>query len=214
MINVVLADDHHLVRQGIRALLDKAPDIHVIGEAEDGQQALELVDQLKPDVLIIDIAMPRLSGIQVLDHIRALGLSTKILVLSMYFDHSLVKQALKMGATGYLLKRSVVEELLVAVRAAERGESYLSPAISAVLVNDYVAEQDEVEPIERLSTREREVLKLIAEGHTNSEIAGLLYISVKTTEKHRANLMAKLDVHDLVGLIRIAIRYGFISLDE
>jgi DNA-binding NarL/FixJ family response regulator len=216
-IRVIIADDHHLVRQGIRALLEKADDIEVIGEAADGQEAVELVEQLAPDVLVMDIAMPRLNGNQAAGQVRALGVATQVVILSMYSDETLVRQALRNGAKGYLLKRSVTEELLLAIRAASRGEIYLSPAISGSIVADFLrlqANADSSGPFERLTSREREVLQLIAEGHTNSAIAQVLTISVKTVEKHRANLMSKLNVHDLAGLMRVAIKHGLIFLDE
>jgi DNA-binding NarL/FixJ family response regulator len=217
VIRVIVADDHHLVRQGIRSLLEKADDIEVVGEAAHGQEAVELVERLAPDVLVMDIAMPRLSGTQAAGRVRALGAATQVVMLSMYSDETLVRQALRNGARGYLLKRSVTEELLLAIRAASRGEIYLSPAISRSIVADYLTLQkdaDACSPFERLTPREREVLQLIAEGHTNNAIAQILKLSVKTVEKHRSNLMSKLNVHDLAGLIRVAIKHGMVFLDE
>jgi DNA-binding NarL/FixJ family response regulator len=217
MIRVILADDHHLVRRGIRALLEQADDISVIGEAQDGQEAIELVEQLKPDVLIIDIAMPRMNGIQATQRVRALGLATQVVILSMHSRPTLVRQALRNGAKGYLLKRSVTEELLLAVRAASRRETYLSPEVSGIILDDFLAYQVNVEksnPFDQLTPREREVMQLIAEGHTNHGIARLLNISIKTVERHRVNLMAKLDVHDVAGLTRVAIEHGLIFIDE
>jgi DNA-binding NarL/FixJ family response regulator len=217
VIRVIIADDHHLVRQGIRALLEKADDIKVVGEAADGQEAVELVERLAPQVLVMDIAMPRLDGSQAVGRVRALGTATQVVILSMYSDETLVRQALRNGAKGYLLKRSVKEELLLAIRAASRGEIYLSPAISGSIVAEFLTlhtDADASSPFERLTPREHEVLQLISEGHTNSAIAQILTISVKTVEKHRANLMSKLNVHDLAGLIRAAIKHGLILLDE
>jgi DNA-binding NarL/FixJ family response regulator len=217
VICVIVADDHHLVRQGIRALLEKADDIEVVGEAADGQEAVELVERLTPDVLVMDMAMPRLSGNQALGRVRALGVATQVVILSMYSDETLVRQALRNGARGYLLKRSVTEELLLAIRAASRGEIYLSPAISRPIVADLFTLQTDADassPFERLTSREREVLQLISEGHTNNAIAQVLQVSVKTVEKHRANLMSKLNVHDLAGLMRAAIKHGLIFPDE
>jgi DNA-binding NarL/FixJ family response regulator len=217
VIRVIVVDDHHLVRQGIRALLEKADDIKVVGEAADGQEAVELVERLAPDVLVMDIAMPRLNGSQAVGRVRALGMATQVVILSMYSDETLVRQALQNGARGYLLKRSVTEELLLAIRAANRGEIYLSPAISQSIVAGFLKLQtgaDASSPFERLTPREREVLQLISEGHTNNAIAHVLKVSVKTVEKHRANLMSKLNVRDLAGLIRAAIKCGLILPDE
>jgi len=216
-IRVIIADDHHLVRQGIRALLEKADDIEVVGEAADGQEAVELAERLAPDVLVMDIAMPRLSGTQAAGRVRALGAATQVVILSMYSDETLVRQALRNGAKGYLLKRSVTEELLLAIRAASRGEIYLSPAVSGSIVADFLTLQtdaDACSPLEWLTPREREVLQLISEGHTNSAIAQILTVSVKTVEKHRSNLMSKLNVHNLAELIRAAIKHGLILPDE
>ena len=216
MIRVIIADDHHLVRQGIHSLLEKAHDIEVVAEAEDGQQAIELVEKQVPDVLVMDISMPRLNGMQAAERVRSLHLPTQIVMLSMHSDDLMVKQALRHGARGYLLKSSVTEELLLAIRAASKGETYLSPSISKSILDDFLLHplnKNELSPVERLSPREREVLQLIAEGKTNSAIAQLMKISVKTVEKHRASLMAKLKVHDMVALVRIAIKHGLVSLD-
>ena len=216
MIRVIIADDHHLVRQGIHSLLEKAHDIEVVAEAEDGQQAIELVEKQVPDVLVMDISMPRLNGMQAAERVRSLHLPTQIVMLSMHSDDLMVKQALRHGARGYLLKSSVTEELLLAIRAASKGETYLSPSISKSILDDFLLHplnKDELSPVERLSPREREVLQLIAEGKTNSAIAQLMKISVKTVEKHRASPMAKLKVHDMVALVRIAIKHGLVSLD-
>jgi DNA-binding NarL/FixJ family response regulator len=217
VIRVIVADDHHLVRQGIRALLEKADDIEVVAEAADGQEAVELVERLAPNLLVMDSAMPRLNGNLAAGRVRALGIATRVVILSMYSDETLVRQALRNGASGYLLKRSVAEELLLAVRAASRGEIYLSPAVSGSIVAEFLtlqADADASSPVECLTPREREVLQLIAEGRTNSAIAQVLTISVKTVEKHRANLMSKLNVHDIAGLMRVAIKHGLIFLDE
>jgi len=216
-IRIVLADDHHLVRQGIRALLEKSEDIQVVGEASDGREAVELVEQLAPDVLVMDIAMPRLDGIQAIEQVLTTNADTQIVVLSMYSDKALVRQALKNGASGYLLKGSVVEELLLAVRAASKGDIYLSPTVSRSILADLVAAPINTaapDPFDQLTSREREVLQLITEGHTNIAIAKQLNVSAKTVEKHRARLMSKLGVHNLSGLIREAIRRRLVFLDE
>ncbi|MBI4572141.1 MAG: response regulator transcription factor [candidate division NC10 bacterium] len=217
MIRAIVADDHHLVRQGIRALLEKAGDIRVIGEAADGREAVELVERLAPDVLVLDISMPGLDGIQAIKRIRTLGRATRVVILSMYSDATLVRQALQSGANGYLLKGSLTEELLLAVRAANKGEVFLSPGISGSIVDELLAVRaggPGSGSSDLLSAREAEVLQLISEGNTSTEIAESLKISVKTVEKHRAALMSKLGVHGVAGLIRVAIKKGLIFLDK
>jgi DNA-binding NarL/FixJ family response regulator len=216
-MRIVIADDHHLVRQAIRVLLEKQHDIQVVGEAADGQEAVELVERLLPDVLVIDIAMPRLNGIEAIRRIHRLGVKTRIVVLSMYFDETLVRHAVRNGAKGYLLKRSVTEELLLAVRAASRGETYLTPEVSQLILSDLPTPgsgSEKPEPFGRLTAREREVLQLIAEGNTNNSIAEQLQISEKTVEKHRSSLMFKLNVHDVASLVRIAIQHKLIFLER
>lgn len=213
MIRVIIADDHHLVRQGLIALLQAAGDIDVIGEAADGDEAVSLVESLQPEVVVMDVSMPRLDGRQATERIKALNCPTEIVILSMHADVMLVKQLLQCGVRGYLLKRSVSDELLLAIRAASRGEVYLSPAISDSVMSLLMAPPGAEQPdnvADLLTPREQEVLQLIAEGHTNNAIADILTISVKTVEKHRANLMAKLEVNDLPTLIRKAIKHGLI----
>lgn len=214
MIRVVVADDHHLVRQGICALLEKAGDVQVVGEAATGLEAVELAQQLSPDVVVMDVSMPRLDGRQATERIRELETAVAIIILSMHADPVLVQQFIQRGAKGYLLKRSIADELLLAIRAATRGELFLSPAISdsvmALLLNPQSGAADAESAVDLLTPREREVLQLIAEGHTNNGIADALTISVKTVEKHRANVMAKLEVNDLPNLIRVAMQHGLI----
>ncbi|MBI4788389.1 MAG: response regulator transcription factor [Chloroflexi bacterium] len=217
MIRVLIVEDHHLVRQGIRALLEKAEDMQVVGEARDGQEAVELAERLTPDVVVMDLSMPRLNGNQAAERIRALRLPSQVVILSMYSDEMLVRQALRSGAKGYLLKHSVTEELLLAVRAACRGETFLSSAVSGQIVANVLTPPGaatEAEPFDRLSAREQQVLKLVAEGRTNNAIAQIMNVSVKTVEKHRSSLMQKLDVHDMAGLIKIAMKHGLIFMDE
>ena len=215
MIRVVIADDHHLVRQGIRALLERAGDVAVLGEAADGAEALALVERLRPDVLVIDIAMPHLNGLEAVARLRDGAAKAGALILSMYTDENLVRQAIRNGAKGYLLKRAVAEELLLAVRAVARGDIYLSPEVAGPLLTPIVTGQEAAtpHPLDRLTSREREVLQLIAEGHTNAEIATHLTLSEKTVEKHRGHLMAKLAVHDTAALVRFAIKHGLVALD-
>jgi len=216
MIRVVLADDHHLVRQALRALLEKAGDIEVVGEAADGPEALALVERLLPDVLVIDIAMPHLNGLEAVGRLRSLEVKTRALILSMYADDTLVRQALRNGAKGYLLKRAVTEELLLAVRAVSRGDTFLCPEVAGPVLNGLVDAPlpiRDLGPLDQLTSREREVLQLVAEGHTNRAIATHLHLSEKTVEKHRGHLMAKLSVHDTAALVRLAIRHGLVALD-
>ncbi|RPH63015.1 MAG: DNA-binding response regulator [Chloroflexi bacterium] len=217
MISVIIADDHNLVRQGIRALLEKVSDIRVVGEASDGQQAIEMCVQLRPDVLVIDIVMPRVNGLQAVERLRSDNIPTRAVMLSMYSDETLIRQALTKGVKGYVLKQAVSEELLLAIRAAVRGETYLSPLVSSILVESAIqgrALGDEGDAFDHLSLREREVLQLLAEGHTNGEIATTLVLSERTIEKHRAALMEKLGYHNLAGLVRVAIKHGMISLND
>ena len=217
MISVVLAEDHAIVRSGIRLLLEKAGDIVILGEAEDGQQATVLVEALVPDVIIMDIMMPRLNGTQAAEKIRQSKSRTRVLLLSMYSDPALVYQAIKSGVRGYILKSSVSEELLWAVRGVARGEVCLSKQISEIAQENQInARNDGVvaDPVSLLSPREKEVLKLIADEYSSGEIAEMLYISERTVERHRANLMEKLQVHNLASLVRMAIKYGLVSLDK
>ncbi|TCL64760.1 LuxR family two component transcriptional regulator [Hydrogenispora ethanolica] len=216
MVSVLIAEDHHLVRQGIKALLEKETGIKVVGEAEDGQMAVDMVMKLVPDVVLMDIAMPRLNGTQAIQKIKMLDVPTRVIVLSMYSDLSLVRQSLRNGAKGYLLKRSVTEELILAIKAAKRGEIFITPIVSAPLISEIfnpTASNTETELDTILSSREMEVLQLVAEGHTNNSIASLLNITVKTVEKHRARMMSKLNVHDTAGLVRIAIKHNVVFLD-
>lgn len=216
MIRVVIADDHHLVREGIRALLEKSADVEVVGEAGDGARTVALVERLKPDVLLMDMSMPEVNGMQVLQRLSELHLPTKTVILSMHSDEILVREAVQWGAKGYLLKGSVSDELMLAIRAAHLGGAYFSPSISESLVPERAPVDDgrSEQSDRRLTSRELEILRRIGEGRTNNEIARLMHISVKTVERHRTNLMAKLDAHNLVELIRIAIKQKLIQFDD
>jgi len=216
MIRVIIADDHNLVRQGIRALLEKERDLIVIGEAEEGKEALRITSELRPDVLITDINMPNMDGIEVTRQIHNLNLATRVIVLSMYSSESLVKKVFRNGAIGYILKNSVTDELLQGVRSASRGEFFISPAITKEMEIDLETIRNdaaETDPFERLTQREREICKLIIEGNTNFAVAHKLGISVKTVEKHRANLMGKLKVRDMAGLVVEAIKHNLTFLE-
>ena len=213
MIRTLLAEDHSLVRAGLRALLERSGDIHVVGEASNGQQAIELTRELKPAVLVMDVMMPRLNGIQAAQQIRELKLPVRILLLSMYSDEGLIRQALQSGVNGYVLKTSVGDELTLAIRALAHGETYLSPQIPASVLETALHSDGmkTTNPLDQLSPREREILQLVVEEHTSLEIAGLLSISEKTVEKYRAHLMEKLKVRNLAGLVRLAIKHGLVD---
>ena len=216
MIRVLIAEDHLMVRAGIRALLEKAGDIHVLGEASNGQEAIEMTETFRPDVLIMDIMMPRMNGIQAAENLREMKLPTHILLLSMYSDEGFVHQALQCGVKGYVLKSSVSDELLWAVRAIAAGKTYLSSLISDIIVESAIhpsAALQDGDPLSMLSPREKEILQLIAEEYTSAEIGKMLFISEKTVEKHRTKLMEKLNVRNLAGLVRLAVKYHLVDRD-
>lgn len=217
MIRVVIADDQHLIREAIRVLLEREPDIEVIGEAQNGIEAVELAKQLLPDVLILDINMPRLDGLEATRRISELRLPIQVLILSMYSEDSLIKNALRSGARGYVLKGSVAGELRTAIRKLSQNLVYLSPEVASEVNLNEKSESDAISQQEiryRLSPREREIFKLIADGYTNGQIANMLFISIKTVEKHRANLMVKLGVHDTASLVRKAVELKLIFIER
>ena len=195
-------------------MLEKAGDIHVLGEASNGQEAIDMAAALKPDVLIMDIMMPRMNGIQAAENIREMKLPTNILLLSMYTDEGFVHQALQYGVKGYVLKSSVSDELLWAVRAVSNGKTYLSNPISEIIVESAINQHSALQnsdPLSNLSPREKEILQLIAEEHTSAEIGKMLSISEKTVEKHRTRMMEKLNVRNLAGLVRLAVKYHLVD---
>ena len=217
MIHVLIAEDHLMVRAGIRALLEKAGDIHVMGEASNGQEAIEMTEAFKPDVLIMDIMMPRMNGIQAAENIREMKLSTYILLLSMYSDEGFVHQALQYGVKGYVLKSSVSDELLQAVRTVAGGKTYFSSPISEIVAESSANPRSNLpdsDPLSSLSPREKEILQLIAEEYTSAEIGKMLFIAEKTVEKHRTKLMEKLNVRNLAGLVRLAVKYHLVDKDS
>jgi DNA-binding NarL/FixJ family response regulator len=215
MIRVMIADDHNLVRQGIRALLEKGGGIEVVGETQDGIETLENIIKKRPDVLVMDISMPNLSGIQVLERVKTERIDLNVVILSMYSDDQLIRQAMKLGAKAYLLKNSLKEELISAIQAAHKREIFCNSLVSSILEEPVKLKQSEgFQPLDLLTTREKEVLKLIAEGNTNAATAGILHLSIKTVEKHRSNLLEKLKVQDTASLIRLAIKYHLIFIDE
>ncbi|MDX1413322.1 MAG: response regulator transcription factor [Candidatus Promineifilaceae bacterium] len=215
MIQVLIAEDHTLVRQGIRALLEQSGEVKVVGEAATGEEAVILAAELQPDVVVMDLSMPRLDGAQAAERILDSELSTEVIILSMHADTAMVQQLLRRGVKGYLLKDAVTAELLLAIRSVSQGKMFLSPTISDSVMTMLLSPSDvEAESsADLLTPREREVLQLVAEGHTNNSIASTLGISVKTVEKHRANLMSKLEVNDLASLIRKGIKEGLILID-
>ena len=213
-IRVVLADDHTLFRAGIRALLSELEDVVVVGEAGDGRAALDLIATHQPDVALLDIGMGGFSGLEVATRLAQLGSTVRVIILSMHANEEYVLQALRAGAVSYVLKDAAVVELGLALKAAMRGETYLSPAVSRQVVAGYVQRTGAGEDLlGRLSARQRETLQLIAEGRSTQEIAALMQISVKTVEKHRAQLMERLEIYDVAGLVRYAIRARLISPD-
>ncbi len=213
-IRVLLADDHTILRDGIRALLDDQADIEVIGEAGDGQATVKMTAQLQPDVVVMDIAMPLLNGLEATRQIQRDFPQVKVLILTMHENEEYIRQVLAAGALGYVLKDAAARDLLGAIRAVYQGEAVLSPAITRLVIEDYLRWGDIRPPDSSngLTSREREVLQLIAEGYTNKEIAEILCISIKTVQSHRTNLMSKLDLHDRGELIKYAIQKKIIDI--
>ncbi len=211
-IRILLADDHTLVRAGIRALLEQLDDLEVVAEAADGREALELTEVYLPDVALLDIAMPEMNGLEVARRLQKKRPEVRVLLLSMYSNEEYVSEALACGAAGYVLKDASVAELDLAVHAVARGESYLSPAVAKQIVSGQVQPGgDAPSGLQRLTPRQREVLQLIAEGNSTKQMARKLGVSVKTVETHRAQLMDRLDIHDVAGLVRYAIRTGLVA---
>lgn len=211
-IRVLVADDHVLFRAGLKSLLDQQGAIEVIGEASDGHEVLALVAKLKPDVVLLDISMPRLNGLDALRRLRETGEAVRVIMLSMHSDRRYVTESIKAGAQGYLLKDSTAEELLAGIRAVHSGHVHLGARVADVLVDDYVAlSAGGAAAGDPLSSRERQVLQMIAEGHSTKSIADCLHVSVKTVETHRRNLMDKLNLHSVAELTTYAIRQGMIT---
>jgi DNA-binding NarL/FixJ family response regulator len=211
MIRVAIADDHELVRQGIRALLERAEGIEVVGEGGDGEAALALVAEVEPDVLVLDVSMPGLNGVQVAERLQSDGSTVAVVMLSMHRDAALVRRAVDAGARAYVLKGSIVDDLLLAIQIAAKGGTYLAPEAG---LDNAAPEGNGAAGYEPLTDREREVLELIGEGLTNRAIGSRLGISVKTVERHRTSLMAKLDAHSVVELIRVAFQRGYLTIDD
>lgn len=213
-IRVLLADDHKIVRDGLRTLLEKHADIAVLGEAEDGREALQMTRKLSPDIVVMDIAMPELNGIEATRQILSEYPGVKVVALSMHSDKRFVSEMLKAGASAYLLKDCAFEELITAIRTVIKSKIYLSPGIAGVVLEDYIRKNSKKDSsvFSVLSDREREVLQLMAEGKTTKEVAAHLNVSIKTVETHRTNIMTKLDIHSIAELTKYAIREGLTSL--
>ena len=214
LVRVLLADDHKLIRAGLVLVVQQQPDLSVIGEADDGRQAVQLVESLKPDVVVMDIGMPNLNGIEAARQITASRPDTAVVILSMHADEGYVLRALKAGARAYLLKDSATTDLVQAIRAVVEGKSFFSPAVSKVLLQDYMRKLRRTgaeDSYDLLSPREREVLQLVAEGQSNKEVANLLNLSTYTVETHRAKIMQKLNLKGVPELILYAVRKGIIS---
>jgi two-component system response regulator NreC len=212
-LRILLADDHTVVRQGLRKILEARPQWEVVAEAADGREAVRQAEEVKPDIAIVDVAMPLLNGIEAVRQIARKAPGTRVLVLSMHADEAYVTQMLRAGASGYLLKDSADVDLLQAVDAVAVGKSFFSPAIARVIADDYLrqlADRGITDRYELLSEREREIFQLIAEGKTNKEIAALLFLSPSTVDTHRSRIMEKLDVHSAAEIVLYAVRRGVI----
>jgi DNA-binding NarL/FixJ family response regulator len=213
-MRILLADDHALVRAGIRSLLEKIPGVEVAGEASNGREAIELIRGKRPDLVLMDIAMKELGGLEALPRITKNFPSVKVIILSAHANEEYVIRALRSGAAGYMLKDAATLELELAINSVTQGKTYLSPSISRTVIDSYLERVGSLSsPIEQLTARQREILQLIAEGKNTKEIASTLEVSVKTVEAHRLQLMARLDIHDVPGLVRYAIRSGLVSSD-
>ena len=213
-IRIVLADDHTIIRSGLRLLLDQQSDFQVVGEASDGREAVELISKLHPEVAVLDIGMPQLNGIEATRQIASQEPDTKVVILSMHADEGYVLRALKAGARAYILKNSAEADLIRAVRTVADGKSFFSPVISKMLLEDYVRQirdKHVEDSYDLLTPREREVLQLLAEGRTNKEVANLLHLSVYTVDAHRGNILQKLNLHGVPEMILYAVRKGIIQ---
>ena len=214
-VRILLVDDHSLVRAGIRALLDNFNGVEVVGEASGGQEAMSLIASIVPNIVLMDISMPELNGVEATKRITQLYPKMRVIILSMHAGEEFVMRALRAGASGYIIKDAATDELQMAIHAAARGDIYLSPSISKKVVDEYLRHtEDRESPLERLTSRQREVLQLIAEGNTTKQIASILNVKVKTIESHRGQIMNRLEIHNLPGLILFAARSGLISLED
>ncbi len=212
-LRIMIADDHSLVRDGIRAILQAVPEFEVVAEASDGEDAVEKIVDVKPDLVLMDIGMSKMNGLDAAARAKEACPECRVVILSMHANEEYVLQALKAGAAGYLLKDAKKQELIFAIRTVAQGNVYLSPQVSRHVIDNYLSGvEKEISPVEQLTPRQREILKLIAEGKSNKEIAQALSISVKTVDSHRSQLMERLNIHDVVGLVRFAIKTGVVTL--
>ncbi len=212
-IRVLLAEDHAMVRSGLRMMLEAQPQIQVVGEASDGREAIRLAKAHQPEVVVMDVAMPGLSGIEATREVRRVAPKAQVLILTAHDNEEYFFQTLKAGAIGYILKKAAATELIAAIEAASRGEPYLYPSVARLLVSDYLQRAGDRDSFEPLTDREREVLRLVAEGRTNRQIADALFVSIKTVQTHRDHIMKKLHMHDRTELVKYAIRKGLIEAD-
>jgi two-component system response regulator NreC len=208
-IRILLADDHAVVRQGFKMILAEQPDMEIVGEAGNGREALKLAEALKPDIVVMDVTMPELNGIEATRRMIDVAPHARVVALSMHKDSVYVREILRAGARGYLLKDSVAADLVSAIRAVAQGEGYISPAVSNAVLDDY--RKHVTDPIDMLTSREREVLQMLAEGKTNKEIAVVLNLSVYTVDAHRGRIMEKLNLHSINEMVRFAVRNGLID---
>ncbi len=215
-VKLLVADDHKIFRQGIKKLLEEESDLQVVGEAADGREAVKKATELKPDVILMDIAMANLNGLEATKQIKKVLPSVKVIMLTMHKNEEYILQSFQAGASGFILKEGAVEELVSAIRSIHSDKSFLSPSISKTLIDAYLRKMETGKtetPFDLLTDREREVLQLIAEGYTNREVAKQLFISVKTVEAHRAHIMQKLNIHDIAKLVKYAIQKGLVDLN-
>jgi len=212
-IKVLLVDDHAIMRDGIKALLSIHDDIEIVGEASEGKEAIEIAQELMPDVVVMDIAMPGMDGLEATRRLTKTHPRIKVLVLTQYDNKEYILSIIKVGAAGYVPKKALGSELVSAIRAVCRGDSFLYPSAAKALIEDYRQQAKKGDPYDSLTGREREILKLIAEGHTSREIADALFISLKTVHGHRTKIMEKLDLHNRTELIKYAMRKGLVSID-
>jgi DNA-binding NarL/FixJ family response regulator len=211
-IRIIVADDHGVLRAGLRAVLNAEPDMAVVGEAGDGPTALRLAAELCPDILLLDISMPGMNGVEVTRQLKKAQPDVRVLILTLHEDEGLLQEAIRAGVSGYIVKRAVESELVSAIQAVYRGDIYIHPAMTRALLKGVSpALVTDEEPTEPLSPREVQVLRRVAEGHTNRQIAEMLHVSVRTVESHRANLMGKLDLSSPAQLVRYALEHGFLA---